>query len=66
MVLEFKKPTKLAKIIEKRLTGKKYIKEENGDNILYTITKSPLATVEITPKSFKITINEDYYVFLGS
>ena len=65
MVLEFKDIISLAKIIEKRLKGKEYTKQENGDNIIYTINKSPLASVEITSKSFKMIINEDYYVFLG-
>jgi len=66
MVLEFKDTISLAKIIEKRLIGKEYTKQENGDNIIYTINKSPLASVEISSKSFKMIINEDYYVFLGS
>ncbi len=45
--------------IEEVIGHKKYTKKVKGNVIIYVLEDSPIATLEITTHSIKLTINED-------
>ncbi|MDC8006032.1 hypothetical protein POV27_18415 [Aureisphaera galaxeae] len=63
--IEFIEGRDLTVPIEKVLEGKDFSKSTLGDTVVYTVEESPISQLEVTPRSFKIIVNEDYYVYLG-
>ena len=64
IMLEFAASHDLAIPIEHALDGKTYAKNTVGNLTTYTIENSPLAQLEITNKTFKLIVNEDYYEYI--
>lgn len=51
-------------MVEKTLQGKDFTKTKEGDKTVFKVNNSPIASIEITPKSFKLKINEEIYKYL--
>lgn len=65
LFLEFNKKVPIH-IIEKALEGKEYTKTEKDDVLLYEVKDSPIASLEITKNSIKLSINEDKVILYVS
>jgi len=63
--LEFRESHDLETPIERALEGKNFSKSVVGDNTIYTVEDSPISQLEITSGSFKLIVNENYFVYLG-
>ena len=66
MILEFKEDYDLETPIERALEGKNYTKNPLGSPIIYTVEDSAISQIEITTSSFKLIVNDDYYVYRGN
>jgi len=66
MTLGFKEDHDLATPIERALEGKTFTKNPLGSPIIYTIEDSAISQIEITASSFKLIVNDDYYVYRGN
>jgi hypothetical protein len=51
--------------IETILESKAYEKATNVNEITYTVEESPIAQIIITPQSFRLIVNETYFVYLS-
>lgn len=60
-IFEFYEPVSLTDTIEEHLSDKTYTKESIDDGTLYKVEQSPIAEIAVTPKSFRLTINEEFY-----
>lgn len=60
-IFEFYEPVSLSDTIEEHLSDKAYTKESIDDGTLYKVEQSPIAEIAVTPKSFRLTINEEFY-----
>lgn len=49
-------------VVEGALEGLTYEKYAEDTQIIYDVEKSPIATLTLNPKSFKIELNQDYVV----
>ena len=61
-VFEFKSEVQLTAVVEEHLSGLAFDKTVSLDSTLFQVTNSPIAEIELTPLSFRLTINEDFYV----
>lgn len=60
-IFEFKSEIDLTQTVEQHLAGLTFNKTVTTDSVLFQVSDSPIAEIELTPKSFRMTINEDYY-----
>ncbi|GGG23229.1 hypothetical protein GCM10011344_24970 [Dokdonia pacifica] len=65
LIYEFTDSHELEVPIETILEGKVYEKVTNVNVITYTVEESPIAQLVITPQSFKLIVNEAYFVYLS-
>lgn len=65
LIYEFTDSHELEVPIETILERKSYEKVTNVNEITYTVEESPIAQLVITPQSFKLIVNEAYFVYLS-
>jgi len=51
--------------IETTLEGKSFEKTVNEEITIYTVELSPIEQLIVTPQSFQIIVNEEFYVQLN-
>jgi len=65
LVLEFADVHDLETTIETTLEGKSFEKTVNEEITIYTVELSPIEQLIVTPQSFQIIVNEEFYVQLN-
>jgi len=63
ITLNFKEDHDLETPIERVLEGKTFTKNPLGSPTIYTVEDSAISQLEITANSFKLIVNDDYYVY---
>jgi len=66
ITLAFKEEHDLETPIERALEGKNFTKNPLGSPTIYSVEDSAISQIEITASSFKLIVNDDYYVFRGN
>lgn len=61
---EFVSTHDFTSMVEKTLQGKDFTKTSEGDKTIFKVNNSPIDSIELTPKSFKLKINEGVYKYL--
>lgn len=51
-------------MVENTLQGKNFTKTKEAGKTIFKINESPIESIELTPKSFKLKLNEQIYKFL--
>lgn len=60
---EFISAHNFTKMVENTLQGKDFTKTTTGDKTIFKLEKSPIDSIELTPKSFKLKINDKIYKY---
>jgi hypothetical protein len=51
-------------MVEKTLQGKEFTKTKEDDKTIFKVNNSPIDSIELTPKSFRLKINDQIYKYL--
>ena len=60
---EFTSSHDFTQMVEKTLKGKDFTKTIQGNKTVFIINNSPIDSIELTPKSFRLTINDQIYKY---
>lgn len=63
-LFEFVGTHNFTNMVETTLSGKSFTKTINGDKTIFIVNNSPIGSIELTPKSFMLKLNEAVYKFL--